>query len=284
MKKFNEKEFVNLVRNYRKEIKFTTSDSQVKHEIAHICMDKGYDCADIILFIYDAWERTYPHFERPFMSRSWKGIIEHYIKEAENEYDWKLAKRLSEILDNSTGSKNEKEGYYRSRFFNIRSEEGIDTTIIEMDMCIDHCGWIKTLDLIISLSEKESVKHGTVETEERIYSSEVDKRKSAEEPIIKTTSTESRDLKRVSSTTDAPIAITGEKKKKTRRRIKYIEIHKLTLDGVFIESFRSIGEAAKSGNYNHASISKCVSGIYKTAEGFRWVGITDKTNEIKDAA
>lgn len=284
MKEFEEREFVKIVKSYRKEIKHTTSDSQVKYEIAHICMDKGYDCADIILFIYDAWERTYPHFERPFMSRSWKGIIEHYIKEAENEYDWELAKKLSGILDNATGSKNEKEGYYRSRFFNIMSEEGIDTTLMEMDMCIDYWGWIKTLDLIISLADKESVNHGGMKTEERISCPKIVKGTSTEIPPVETIGIEREELKHVSVPIETPIAIMAEKEKKTRRRMKYIEIHKLTLDGVFIESFRSIAEAAKSGNYNHASISKCVSGIYKTAEGFRWVGITDKTNEIKDAA
>lgn len=241
-------------------------------------MDKGYNCANVILYIYDAWERTYPHFKRPFMSRSWKGIIEHYIKEAENEYDWKLAKRLSEILDNAAGSKKEKEEHYRLQFFNIMSEEGLDTTIMEMDMCIDHWGWIKTLDLIISLAEKDSVK-----TEERISSPETVNGESAETIPVCTPCTECKELKHESEPLDTPTANPREKAKKTRKRIRYIEIQKLSLDGVFIESFRSIAEAAKSGNYNHASISKCISGTYKTAEGFRWVGIADQGSMIEAA-
>ena len=75
-----------------------------------------------------------------------------------------------------------------------------------------------------------------------------------------------------------------KKVKKTRTRVKYIEIQQYSLDGALIGRFKNITEASKSGNYNHASISKCVAGKYKTAEGFRWVGLTEPGSDISDAA
>lgn len=61
--------------------------------------------------------------------------------------------------------------------------------------------------------------------------------------------------------------------KKTRNKYNWREIHQLTVDGKFIRSWNSIGEISKLLGFNHASISKCVNGHYKSAEGYKWVGV-----------
>lgn len=72
--------------------------------------------------------------------------------------------------------------------------------------------------------------------------------------------------------------------KKTRKRIKWDGIQQCTVEGTPIRRWNSIGEASKTLNLNHASISKCVNGHYKTAEGFIWVGIPLDSDEAPMAA
>lgn len=279
MIQFNSTEFANIVKNYRKEIKFNTSDSQVKYEFSHICLDKGYAPTDVLCFLYEAWRETYPNFERPFSSRSWESVIKHSIKEAENEYDWELAKKLSEILANAVDSKKEKEEYYRTQFFALMSKEGIDTTFMEMDMYIDLWGWTRTLDLIIYLADKDEAKSVETETGKVVSAAEITTPTTAatiEKAVIKE--------KKIATASFAETTV-DSKMKKFRNRVKYLEIQQLSKEGEIINTFKNIAEAAKSGNFNHASISKCLRGEYKTAEGYKWVGIKEdsETGELTAA-
>lgn len=82
----------------------------------------------------------------------------------------------------------------------------------------------------------------------------------------------------------ATVAAQCKKLKKSRNKYKWVEIQQLTIDGKYLRSWDSISEASKTLNLNHASISKCVNGHYKTAEGFKWVGIPSDTDEAPMAA
>ena len=47
-------------------------------------------------------------------------------------------------------------------------------------------------------------------------------------------------------------------------------VRQLTIDGVLINTFRSIIEAEKLTNTDHRGISKVCSGKRKSTNGFRW--------------
>lgn len=49
-----------------------------------------------------------------------------------------------------------------------------------------------------------------------------------------------------------------------------IKIQQCTLDGVFVKEFDSVSEAAKQTSTNRSSISSCISGKLKSANGFLW--------------
>ena len=49
-----------------------------------------------------------------------------------------------------------------------------------------------------------------------------------------------------------------------------IEVHKYTLEGVYLKSFKSVKEAALSVGVNYQSISACCRSLIKSCGGFQW--------------
>ena len=59
-------------------------------------------------------------------------------------------------------------------------------------------------------------------------------------------------------------------------------VAKYTLDGVFIQSYDSVREAAEAHNIkNPTNINSCIKGFHKTCAGFRWRYFYGNTNNIK---
>lgn len=260
MTTFNHSVFNNIVKNYCTNLHIT-SDAQAKNIVAHLTMTNGFDCADVITYIYNLWHKVYPKFVSRYNSKDWVKIYKHYIKEAEEQCDWEHAHQLKGILSSVKDLRGETmQKALRTQFFNLIAEIGVDHTLVEMDMTLDLWGWIKTISLIIHLADKDAT--GIVET-----------------PVIKGVGVDTCITEPVSEEEKVTIPTMGSgvvpptKVKKTRKRVKYLEIQQLSLTGEHINTFKNIAEAAKSGNFNHASISKCVSGTYKSAEGFKWVGV-----------
>lgn len=267
MKKFKSTEFNTLVKNYKEAMKHITSDAQVKCQICQVAIDHGYDCADVLNYIYSLWMDTCPDMSSGLNSKKWNSIFKNYIKEALAEYDWEMAKVLKDAMASVHSKGKEREEELRTKFFSIIEGMGLDPDLMEKDMSIDLWGWIKTIDLIISQTYKDSDVESDVIPVSEVVGVELVER--VAEPTI------------VESCGDMGVEA---KVKKTRKRVKYVEILQYTLDGELKGRWRSITEAAKSGHFNHASISKCVSGHYKTAEGFRWVGVRESTPETNEAA
>lgn len=245
MKKFIESEFITLVNNMFKSIEHTTSNAQVKHQIAQVCKDNNFDDKDVITYIYNLWAETYPDFASRYQNLKWEKVFEHYIKEAGNNYDWAFAKQLSDVVGSvsSKGAKRNSELHHL--FFNFMKEQGLDEDIMRMDMTLDLWGWMRTIDLLQSKADELS-----------------------------------KDDVSITPTKERPVAKVVESKlKKTRKRHQYIEIKQYTTDKTFVKSWKSIGEAARELNLNHASISKCLSGTYKTTGGYIWEGIEADTLE-----
>lgn len=68
-------------------------------------------------------------------------------------------------------------------------------------------------------------------------------------------------------------SITYKKKVKERKRtagVKKRPIKQLNLNGSYKESFESVYEASLKTGYNRSSIQNCLSGKYKTSDGFIW--------------
>lgn len=55
-----------------------------------------------------------------------------------------------------------------------------------------------------------------------------------------------------------------------RNKSHRTSVIKMSIDGVFIESYNSVNEAGASNNIHPSSISNCLRGRDKTAAGFRW--------------
>ena len=261
MKEFNAIEFAKTVKNFRTGIKHTTSDAQVKYQIQQIIRDNNLDYADVINFIYEMWSSTYPNFISRFETMKWDKIFKHYIKEAEAEYDWSLAKLLQDTLTGVKSKGDTREKELQFSFFKIMEGIGMDTELMKKDMSIDLWGWMRTLDRLIYLADEDPITM----TEEPTT---IDMK---EEKLIGSTTMDDDRCYETSLHT----RIEDKKKRKTRIRIKHSEIQQLSLDGKYIKSWKSISEASKALNMNHASISKCISGKYKTAEGYKWVGINE---------
>lgn len=76
--------------------------------------------------------------------------------------------------------------------------------------------------------------------------------------------------------TSAPVMTTKTRTKRDHRRIE-----QYSLDGMHIRDWDSIAEICKANpDFKHSSISKCLSGTYKTAEKFIW----KRANEDMKAA
>ena len=245
MRIFKEREFIILVNNMFKSIEHTTSNAQVKHQIAQVCNDNNFDYKDVITYIYNLWMGTHSGFTSRYNNLNWDNVFKHYIKEAEHNYDWAFAKQLSDIVGSISSKGTKRNSELHNLFFNFIKEQGLDEEILKMDMTLDIWGWMKTIDLLLSKAVDVS-----------------------KDDISKT------------PTKERPAANAVESKlKMTRKRHQYVEIKQYTTDKTFIKSWKSIGEAAKELNLNHASISKCLSGTYKTTGGFIWEGIEAETLE-----
>ena len=143
-------------------------------------------------------------------------------------------------------------------------ELGIDTHLLKIDMSIDLFGWMATLDLVISMADGITEKKTLDET----VSSDLEGTKSTS-TITEVTKTDK---------------VVEDKEKKTRKRTKWTGILQYSLDGKLVRQWKSITEAAKTLNLNHASISKCVNGTYKKAVGYRWEGIKEPMEDMTSTA
>lgn len=274
MKDFKIAEFVNIVKNYKQTVKYNTSDAQVKYMFCQLVKDNGFDCADVLCFLYEAWEKIYPAFARIFNDRKWDKVIMHYIKEAEASYNWDLAEKYQNVLESVSSTGKEREEELKTKFFSLIAEIGLDPILMEMDMTLDLWGWMRTLDLVLSMVEKIESSEEDVVMEKEADSSDIDS--SAKELVH---------VEEISPATDEKLSetVVDKKVKKTRKRVKRFGIQQYSLKGELIGSFKNITEAAKSGNYHRPSISKCVSGEYKSACGFKWVGITEQPDNAEES-
>lgn len=285
MKIFNPIEFNNIVKNYCTSLNIT-SDAQAMFDIAHLSKANGYDCADVIPYIYNLWLKVYPAFVSRYNSKDWVKIYEHYIKEAEEKCDWEYAHQLKEILINEKDLNlrgEAKQNELRTQFFNLVSKNGLDPKLMEMDMTIDCWGWIKTISLIAHLAKKGDA--GCIDVPAIAECKEVIvPATSLEEVNMSVTITPESDEDKGTIEPPSVPEVVATKIKQTRKRDKYLEIQQFSKEGELINTFKNIAEASKSGNFNHASISKCVSGKYKMAEGYKWVGVKEQNSDMANAA
>lgn len=260
MKEFNSTEFCSKVKNLKETMVNITYDSQVKNIFYQIIRDNDYNPTDVLNFLAEIWNKTYPNYADKFNSQKWSAVFNRFISAAEEEYDWELAKKLKDTMTSVSGKGKEREALLHDKFFGLMDELGIDTHLLKIDMSIDLFGWMATLDLVISMADGITEKKTLDET----VSSDLEGTKS--------TST----ITEVSKTDK----VVEDKEKKTRKRTKWTGILQYSLDGKLIRQWESITEAARTLNLNHASISKCVNGSYKSAEGFRWVGVKEPEEEL----
>lgn len=256
MKRFIPVEFNNLVKNQKEQMVHITSNSQAKLVIIQVIKDNGYDPMEVYNYLINLWEETYPYFREPFNKYDWAKAFNHYIKQAEEEYDWEVAKIFRNELMTVSAKGKEKNEQLRKKFFHVIKETGRNPKLMEMDMCLDFWGWIYTLDRLIYGAEWESLT-------KTVYETSVRKTKEKEGIKVK----EPKSIGKAKKEKD--------ESSKTRKRTKYLEIQQWSLEGELIKGWNSISEVSKTHGFNHASISKCISGAYKTAEGYVWKGITD---------
>lgn len=260
MKEFNSTEFCSQVKNLKETMVNITYDSQVKNIFYQVIRDNDYNPADVLDFLAEIWNKTYPHYADKFNSQKWSAVFNRFISAAEEEYDWELAKALKDTMSSVSGKGKTLEEQLRTKFFDLMEKLGVDTRLLKIDMSIDLFGWMTTLDLVISTVEGVPVK----------------------KMVDETVSSEMREI-HVPATADpttAPAKVIESKVRKSRKRTKWLEIKQYSLKGELIRSWKSITAAAKELNLNHASISKCVNGSYKTAEGYKWVGVKEPEEEL----
>lgn len=260
MKEFNSTEFCSKVKSLKETMVNITYDSQVKNIFYQVIRDNDYNPTDVLNFLAEIWEKTYPCYADKFNDQKWSAVFNRFISAAEEEYDWELAKNLKDAMTSVSMKGKEREGLLHDKFFGLMKELGIDTHLLKIDMSIDLFGWMATLDLVISKTDGATLK----ETLDETVSSDLEETKAA--PII----TEPLKADKVME----------DKTKKTRKRTTWSGILQYTLDGKLLREWKSITEASKTLNFNHASISKCVNGSYKSAEGFRWVGVKEPEEEL----
>lgn len=260
MKNFNPTEFCSQVKSLKETMVNITYDSQIKNIFYQVIRDNDYNPTDVLNFLAEIWENTYPNYVDKFNSLKWSTVFNRFISAAEEEYDWELAKALKDTMSSVSGKGKALEEQLRTKFFNLMDELGVDTHLLKIDMSIDLFGWMATLDLVISIAEDVHVKALTDET----VSSEMEETKAT--PTITKVSIAEK--------------IMEDKTKKTRKRTKWYGILQYSLDGELLHRWKSITEAAKTLNLNHASISKCVNGSYRKAEGYRWEGIKEPMEDM----
>lgn len=259
MKKFNPTEFCSKVKNLKETMVNITYDSQVKNIFYQVIRDNDYNPTDVLNYLAEIWEKIYPGYADRFNDQKWSAVFNRFISSAEEEYDWELAKNLKDAMASVSGKGKEREALLHDKFFGLMDELGIDTHLLKIDMSIDLFGWMATLDLVISKTDRVFVD----ETSDKTISSDVEGTKAT---TIMTVSSAEK--------------VMEDKTKKTRKRTKWYGILQYSLDGVLLHRWASITEAAKTLNLNHASISKCVNGSYRKAEGYRWEGIKEPMEDM----
>lgn len=260
MKDFNPTEFCSKVKNLKETMVKVSYDSQVKNIFYQVIRDKDYNPTDVLDYLAEIWNKTYPNYVDKFNNQKWSAVFNRFISAAEEEYDWELAKNLKDTMSSVSGKGRNLEAQLRTKFFNLMEEMGVDTHLLKIDMSIDLFGWMATLDLVISMSDGVFVEG----TSDKTLPSDV------EETKVTTTIT----------TVSSAEKVMEDKTKKTRKRTKWSGILQYSLDGKLLREWKSITEASKTLNLNHASISKCVNGHYKKAKGYRWEGIKGPEEEL----
>ncbi len=263
MKEFNSTEFCSKVKNLKETMVNITYDSQVKNIFYQVIRDNDYNPTDVLNFLAEIWNKTYPNYADKFNSQKWSAVFNRFISAAEEEYDWELAKKLKDTMTSVSGKGKEREALLHDKFFGLMDELGIDTHLLKIDMSIDLFGWMATLDLVISMADG------------------ITERKTLDETV-------SSDLEGTKVTTIMTVSsaekVMEDKTKKTRKRTKWSGILQYTLDGKLLREWKSITEASKTLNFNHASISKCVNGTYKKAVGYRWEGRKEPMEDMTSTA
>lgn len=154
-----------------------------------------------------------------------------------------LADGLQTVLDGM--GKRKDNDLLRDKFFSTISGLGINPEVMKIDMSIDYFGWVETLDLILDLAQSDDF---------------------TETVLAETTS--------VTTVEEIPTMT-----KRSRRTAT--EILQCSLDGEFIRSWKSISEiCAAHPDFCRSSISKCLSGTYKTAEKYIWKRAVDEKETI----
>lgn len=263
MKEFNSTEFCFQVKNLKETMVKVTYDSQVKNIFYQVIRDNDYNPADVLNYLAEIWTKTYHGYADRFNDQKWSSVFNRYISVAEEEYDWELAKNLKDAMTSVSGQGKEYEELLRDKFFNLMEEQGVDAHLLKIDMSIDLFGWMAALDLVISKTDGVFVER----ISDRTVSSEVDETKAT---TITTVSSAEK--------------VMEDKTKKTRKRTRWSGILQYTLDGKLLREWKSITEASKTLNLNHASISKCVNGHYKKAEGYRWEGKKEPMEDMTGTA
>lgn len=260
MIEFNPTEFCSQVKSLKETMVKVTYDSQVKNIFYQVIRDNDYNPTDVLDYLAEIWNKTYPNYVDKFNNQKWSAVFNRFISAAEEEYDWVLAKNLKDTMSSVSGKGRDLEEQLRIKFFNLMEEMGVDTHLLKIDMSIDLLGWMTTLDLVISKTDGAFVEG----TSDKTLLSDV------EETKVTTTIT----------TVSSAEKVMEDKTKKTRKRTKWSGILQYSLDGELLYRWKSITEAAKTLNLNHASISKCVNGHYKKAVGYRWVGVKEPEEEL----
>lgn len=260
MKTFNSTEFCTQVKNLKDTMVNITYDSQVKNIFYQVIRDNDYNPANVLDYLAEIWDKTYPNYADKFNSQKWSAVFNRFISAAEEEYDWELAKTLKDTMSSVSGKGKPLEEQLRSKFFNLMDELGVDTRLLKIDMSIDLFGWMTTLDLVLSTVEGVPVKKMVDETVSSVVG-EIHVPASVE-PTPTTTK------------------VMEGKVRKTRKRTKWVEIQQYSLEGELLRSWKSVTAAAKELNLNHAGISKCVNGQSKSSFGYKWVGVKGPEEEL----
>ncbi len=233
--KFNEKVFIDTVKNIKDSVKNVLTNSMSKNLVLQSLMDNDYSTEDVYLYLRDILEKEHPDYRENYEKQNWSNVYNHFIKEEQGN---KISSRLQEKLDEFKGHRpNEEE--LRREFFSVFDELGISSEVLEIDMSIDRFGWKTLFDTL--LSKGDGVKVDT--------------------PIIKGETEESEG-------------------KRGRKKYKYVRILQLSLEGTLVKEWgNKISDIIREHpELNHSSISKCLSGNYKTTGGYKWKGITSDEN------
>lgn len=164
MKEFNSTEFCSKVKNLKETMVNITYDSQVKNIFYQVIRDNDYNPTDVLNFLAEIWNKTYPNYADKFNSQKWSAVFNRFISAAEEEYDWELAKKLKDTMTSVSGKGKEREALLHDKFFGLMDELGIDTHLLKIDMSIDLFGWMATLDLVISMADGITEKKTLDET------------------------------------------------------------------------------------------------------------------------